>query len=519
MTTIPEGQSEKKQSNPGESALQVSLYWMLAGAIVLFIPTLFLLLNANLSDAFISRHITESWHAGMYQALGNIGISLPEKIVSFAMDGLTWLCIAAFGIGYFKFLRQKKTPRLAGRDLLLLGCIGMLLMLVVPFHSQDVYGYINRGAQQAFYGLNPYMTPVGDMPNWQADPIFQSHWLGNPCPYGFFYAQIAKFLALLGGHHFFLTFIVFKLSALVVHVFNSYLVYRLCNLLSRPNALWLSFSYGLNPLVLMHQISNGHNDGFLALGLLASLFALWQARTAVLAWPALMLSVWTKYASLLASPFMVIDAIKRRQFGKLFLGAVLALLVLAGIAWPYVQDFQHLPFDKMSENAGISQHSIQSAIVRSFFYSFGSFVPDKHAFLETLRLTLKKIGLALFAIFYGWRIWRYWKTSKQSSEIASPEEESELLFEIVLAMAVYLLAATAKFHAWYLGMVLPFAFLLDTKQPNQQALFSCLFWVSIFQLLSFTPLENIHVIGVLVLTVLPVTLVFRHPKFKSFIPS
>jgi hypothetical protein len=64
-------------------------------------------------------------------------------------------------------------------------------------------------------------------------------------------------------------------------------------------------------------------------------------------------------------------------------------------------------------------------------------------------------------------------------------------------------------------MVLPFAFLLDTKQPKHQALFSCLLWVSIFQLLSFTPLENIHVIGILILTILPVTLALRHPKFKA----
>src|SRR6185436_15915007 len=39
----------------------------------------------------------------------------------------------------------------------------LLAFLTVPFHSTDVFGYINRGWQQVHYGENPYIYRLADV--------------------------------------------------------------------------------------------------------------------------------------------------------------------------------------------------------------------------------------------------------------------------------------------------------------------------------------------------------------------
>src|SRR3977135_1100342 len=46
------------------------------------------------------------------------------------------------------------SPRLIGGFGVLLG---VLACLIYPFHSTDIFGYINLGWQQVHYGQNPYL--------------------------------------------------------------------------------------------------------------------------------------------------------------------------------------------------------------------------------------------------------------------------------------------------------------------------------------------------------------------------
>jgi hypothetical protein len=71
--------------------------------------------------------------------------------------------------------------------------------LAYPFHSTDVFGYINRGWQQAHYHLNPYVHTVAETPGWREDPMMWEHWIYNPNPYGFLFTLLARLLCLLGG--------------------------------------------------------------------------------------------------------------------------------------------------------------------------------------------------------------------------------------------------------------------------------------------------------------------------------
>ncbi|MEB3286187.1 MAG: glycosyltransferase 87 family protein [Vampirovibrionales bacterium] len=484
------------------------LILMLVFSALLLLPSIVLLYQNLQFKLPISGNISEAWHDGLWQFLQRVPLNLSRKTVSILADGLSWLATGGLLLCYWQLLLQQKTPRQPEETSWTSGrvwawCLGIssVLLAVVPFHSRDVYGYINRGVQQAFYGINPYKVAVGEMPGWQNDPVFQNHWVDNPCPYGFFYAKLAKGLAFLGGHEFWTSFLVFKVSVVLVHLGIVWLLYQFAIRLNRPSPVWLMALYALSPLVLLQQIANGHNDGFLALGLIGALMLLFQNRFQLFAWPTLLLSVLTKYSSLLAAPFMLVYAIRKREWKNLAAGSLIALSLLLAFAFCYLQDWQHMPWDRMAENAGKSQHSIQAALARVVYYLALPFTSNAGDLLEMTRSVLKKIFLFGFSVFYGVRVWRFWQNSLDNEKI-----RDRLLYEVALTMSVYLLLASAKFHAWYLGMILPVVFLLNPDIQKHRRLMLAVFWVSVFQLLAFTPLENIHIVGPLLLIVLPICL-------------
>src|SRR4029077_20957285 len=81
----------------------------------------------------------------------------------------------------------------------------LLAFLIFPFHSTDVFGYINRGWQQVHYGQNPYAYYLSEVPNWQQDPMLREHWLYNPNPYGFLFTLLTRFICRLGNGNWWLT--------------------------------------------------------------------------------------------------------------------------------------------------------------------------------------------------------------------------------------------------------------------------------------------------------------------------
>jgi len=463
----------------------------------LVIPTVLLIAFCLDNQLTISRYITQAWQAGFWQLPG-----LTHETSVYVADAILFLMIAAMGYLYVmgdKHLQQEhrkdSQDELATfyRILFWTAIFGVILVWVLPFHSRDLYGYINRGAQQMVFHANPYLVTVGEL-DWQSNPMFHNHWLQNPCPYGFYYALLARFLTLMGGGSFFLTFLIFKSMSLFVHLATTVLLYLFAKQIPnlRPNRV--AYLYGWNPLILLHCIGNGHNDGLLALFLLLALYFLFFPKTRGFALPVLMTSILTKYSSILALPFFLIYGIKNPPRKPWFIGGLAAIGLFFLLALPYVNDGQFLgfPWGKLIENAGKSQHSIQSMLARAISYG-GHFIFQTNAniLLTDSRRLLKIIFTLGFVGYYGWLCWRAWR------ETLTLET---LLAYIVKAMMVFILIASAKFHGWYFAMIFPLALLMPEKSPW----FRIALLVSIVQLVAFTPIENIHVINALLLIVLPI---------------
>lgn len=485
-------------------------FWRLFGvkfllALLMTIPTVLFFLYLRDSAEPAKALIIQAWQAKLFHISG-----LSVKTSRIVMDVLLFTGIGLWGFLYFKgaSLFSKLTPDPATQQrwfnivLIATAVLSLVLIAVIPFQSRDIYGYINRGAQQAFYGINPYLVTVGEIPNWQVDPLFMNHWLDNPCPYGFFFAWLIKALVGLSNnqpnHQFLNAFFIIKSFNVLVYLITVWLVYDVARRFKVANPAILSYLYGLNPLMLLQLVANGHNDGLTALLALRAIWALTEKRWDWAALPLLTLSILTKYATLLLLPFIVLYGLYQRNWRMLLIGGGISIALAVYLSGIYLPSGDELwPAERMSANAGISQHSLHSALSRLAYYVSGM----NESVLEMARTSLKPLFWALFALGYA-GIWL--KSFKTYFIDGKQWGLTETLETGIWWMVIMLFLASSKFNAWYVAMVFPLALLSGLKSRLCQLLIL----LSLFHLASFTPLENLHVLNFVLLTGVPFYLVF-----------
>lgn len=492
---------KKIDSQPGVDGVELeknirTLGWQTVALYsLLLLPTLMLIGYSMTSGKPVSHLIEQTWH---FQYLFANGHS--SHIVRILSDGGIYIVIGAAAFLYYRGYQRLKSetiPSPTAQDSVFRTILtwtagaALALMAVVPFHSRDIYGYINRGAQQAFYDLNPYIFTVEDLPNWHQDLMFHDHWINNPCPYGFFFALLAKGICLLSGHHFFASFLLFKGFNVLTHLATTWAVFAASRRWQHPRPWFNAYLYGLNPLMLLQMIGNGHNDLLLGLTLMASVVMITDRERSWMALPMLMLSVMTKYAAIAALPWLLSYSLKQKDWRGLALGSLLSIAGFGLLALPFVSDLQAFPWDRMVDNAGLTQHSLHSMLCRTVFYLAKGF-PAMAPWVEPARLGFKGALYVIALILYS----DLWLRAIRRPDGLTP---GKLAAGVASGMMLLLLVASSKFNVWYLGMVFPLLLLLDETARLRR--FGLL--LAGVQLLAFTALENLHIGNVLFLLVLP----------------
>ncbi len=468
---------------------------------LLLIPTAHLFISTGFVDAEISRQIDLAWHPSFFPILNPLSPTTGKILV----HGLLFTTIALIAWVYYQASApnrlDKNLPSPSFQQIFFwtsLFCI--LLLFVIPFHSKDIYGYINRGAQQAFYGINPYLHPLGDIENWQANPMFHEHWVDNPSPYGFFFNRLAHRLCEFSGMNFLFAFFLFKLNSVLLHLAITYLIYLTGHRLNLARPEFGALLYGWNPLMLLQIVGNGHNDLWVSFGLLLAIamvqFPVWRWTI----FPLLTVSVFTKYASILTAPFFLMALTRWRDWRALVIGIPLASIIILALGWPYLQDWQNLPFEAMAKNASMTQHSLNSMLSRLVYYT-APMLPGANGFpeifsIEALRNFFKPLLWGSFALFFFWQGITFWR---HSSFEQTYRAYKNLILPMAFVLVVMIAFASSKFHAWYIAMFFPLLFLLEENAwPRRFGLL-----LSYFQLLAFTPLQNIHILNYILLTGVP----------------
>lgn len=383
--------------------------------------------------------------------------------------------------------------------------VALVAMAITPFHSTDLYGYINRGWQQVAYQANPYVWTIDQIPGWQRDPMFTNHWVNNPCPYGFLFAAMARALCVLGGGHLAITTMLFKGLTLLAHFAMGLILWLSARRLGDAAPERAAYLYLANPLILLHHVANGHNDLLMALFLTLAVFTLlrgWRWLTL----PLLAAATLIKYAAVLAIPFALMAIIRQAGWRTAAKGLLLALLLALAIASPYVGDIAHFPWDVLGSNASISHHSLHS-LIWTIYKALAHWIPAWQEGRETVKLALKAVFALAFGGFFLWRIASAWQALRRTD---SPGDVARrVAFEALLTMGVAVTLASAKFYAWYIGMFFPLALLL----PARDALRRFMLVFAGVQLFGLTLLGQAHGLNFLLLSAAPMgVFLWRHGR-------
>jgi len=461
-------------------------------------PTVQLVLSALLLVLF---GVLNWWNAHV--------ISANHRFMEIAVDGGVYLSIGWLAIVYWRCVVQEGDRRESSYQALITAGVVLagLMALVVPFHSTDLFGYINRGAQQVLFGLNPYLHPLADVPNWQQNPLFTPHWIHNPSPYGPFFNALAAGVVWVTGSQFWTAFLGFKGVSFVLFLVVCYWFYDLAKILV-PDSITPEkrlVLLGLSPLVLLQSVANGHNDLWIPFGILGAWWLFLKPSWRWASLPILTFSILVKFTSLLALPFLLVGFIRLKDWCVLGAGSLVSVGITGLLGWLYCQEISQFPWGVMSENAGMAQHSLIAMVSRLIFY-LGQWIPSLSGWFLPVRHGLKPVFWAVFVIVSVVVFIRFWR---QNTTSKSEDHNHHLALAITVIrqqclpvaflLTLMITVISAKFHPWYVVMFLPLTLLL----PSEHWLWRFGLYVALFQLLAFTPIRNIHIFNYIILTVVP----------------
>ncbi len=469
---------------------------------LLLIPSLLLWLHYGQTDASLSTHIGGTWQGTVWQFPGLN--ALPSRVLLDALEAVVIAALAwLFYQGYCLLAHQEPNQHAAAQNALPRAIVmwtalcGAVLIFTTPFHSSDIFGYLNRGFQQSVFQTNPYLTTISQIPQWQNSPLLHAHWIDNPCPYGFFFARLTDWMTRWSGPSFTGAYLLFKGLNWLLLVASTWILAKMSRLLGHSKPWLTAYCWGANPLVLLHAMGNGHNDIIMAFLLLLALWGLLSQRFQWTCLPLLTLSILTKYASLLAAPFILFYLWRKKARASLLLGLGLSALMLLWLGAAYVDPTHPWPWNALLDNAGKPQHSLISLLAETLYYPLKWLhAPAKVIQAQFLSL-IKPLFWATFAGFYAWRLWTTLKIRELTAQA--------LLEEIAGVSVVMIAFVSAKFHPWYPVMFLPLSLLLPESSRIRQ--FSLIF--ALFQLAGFTILQNLPVLSEILLTLVPVWLTLQ----------
>lgn len=382
----------------------------------------------------------------------------------------------------------------------------VVLALATPaFHSTDVMGYINRGWQQWHYDSNPYTTVIDQIPGWQSDSMLSNHWVTNPSPYGFLYLTLAKYLCALSEQlnpgDLPTAVFIFKLFNVFVFGLIAWVLYQITGLLAlnaaQRNLALLLFLW--NPLMILHQLMNGHNDLVMAACIMLAFWAVVSNRW-LWVLPTLTAAVLVKYAALVMLPFAMVF-LWRRQAGKdLAMGAVLSVALIIMLGWPYLSDWQHFQTGAIGHNAQISHSSLHS-VFYNLYKALAQPWPQLYQYKETAKTAIKILLLGVYGVLMTWWLMKAaWPQSIGNDLDEREFSARRLMAASTTAMFILVCFVTFKFYPWYFGMFFPLLLVL----PEGYWLRRLGIVLSVTHLLSITFIGQAHILNYVLMVIAPI---------------
>jgi alpha-1,6-mannosyltransferase len=373
---------------------------------------------------------------------------------------LQMICLACFfmvyGITLWNWRRLHASPRTLAWSA---AVVGVLAWSLLPADSSDVLEYIGFGRLAAVYHVSPYLHTYSEF----TDRFASSVTWDDPMPYGPVVLPVFALAGLVSEGHLFVAMYLIKLAWLLIHFMNAWLIYRLAKSIT-VDPRYALFVFAFNPLILLEQLANGHNDGPLILFGLLAVLALQRGRGALAVVVAL-LSALIKTSGLFWVAGIVVLLIRQRRWRAVILGMTSSLAVLALV-------FQAFPgfatqLAVMSTQWQYTEDSLHAVLIGGSGTLLGMF--NRTWEYDDLFRVDRLIFSTLFIVVCARRF-------------ASIRDVVSLIRELALVLLALLLGCASSLYPWYVAWLLPMAALTDSA-PLRRTILA--FSVSVFALYAF----------------------------------
>jgi alpha-1,6-mannosyltransferase len=370
------------------------------------------------------------------------------------------VCLAYFftlyGITLWNWRRLDTSPRTLAWSAAL---VGVLACSLLPADSSDVLEYIGFGRLAAVYHVSPYLHTYSEFTDRFASYVTWD----DPMPYGPILLPVFALASLVSEDHLFVAIYTIKLVWLLIHFLNAWLIYHIAKSIA-PDPRYALFVFAFNPLILLEQLANGHNDGPLILFGLLAVVALQRGRNA-LAVSLAVLSALVKTSGLFWFAGIAVLLVRQRRWRGLVLGITSSLAALAGVFWLFPGSATQLAV--MSRQWQYTEDSLHAGLIGGS----GTLLRmlNRASEYDDLFMADRLIFSALFIVVCARRF-------------ALIRDIVSLIRELAVVLLVLLLGYASSLYPWYVAWLLPIAALTDSGGLRQTIL---VFSVSVLALYAF----------------------------------
>lgn len=361
-------------------------------------------------------------------------------------DFLKWFGWALSGILFvWLFLKVKKGFEIsAGKVVLVSAILSVPYLLTYSVLAGDVFAYIANIKITALG--NPYIL----IPSFLgADPILKlidPVWQNWPSAYGPLWQIFCRALSFISQRPDVLI-IIFKLFSLVAVLLCAFLIAKI----SRPD---LAALFAWSPIVLLEAVGDAHNDIFIALGLVLTIYWLKKPIKSALALAA---AIAIKYIPILILPGILFNYQNSKRHSTVwkYLATVFVVLIITLMPyWAGVSTFRGLE----SQN-GLFFPPVFSP--QSILYYGSYFFAGPNFNVEVFART---IGLIIFFGIFIFILYRL------------RQKKLDIIKAVFFILAAYLFFAAAYVQTWYLLWLLPLALFLEKPKAVKYTATLSIIW-------------------------------------------
>jgi alpha-1,6-mannosyltransferase len=369
----------------------------------------------------------------------------------------------------------------------------ILAFIAYPL-GNDTYLYIHSGLMN-LAGANPYLTRAGSFVT-ELSPYVD--W-GQTSTYGVVSQAIFSFSAIFVSISPIVALYAFKLICLLLHLFNSYLIWRW---LPIPDRGRITIAYLLHPLLLMEQVSSAHVDILVSTSLV--LFAVSYAKEQFwMAFVALWGGFLSKTIPIIWAPWVAVTLLRQGHWRWLLAMIAASGAIVTGLSFtvmPSLEAWQSIV------NPGVSgQYQSSLMAMAKFMLDLVRIFQPERLDLPQQRLMLTTLANLTLVGFFGFYCWQLHRSDKRWDD--TPQM---LLEDMGWTTLVLMLFATSWLMPWYCSILITFAAL--TPKARLFGLTTLAFALSSsaqYILGMNASLKSLVSIGIPVLTLIIGTIVLR----------